>query len=72
MRTKAASFTASVMCFTGFDQCWNLQGILDVAIHPSLPSISLENRKKKENKILKKKRVKTQNKSILYKEHKDM
>lgn len=47
MRTKAASFAASVICFIGFDQCWNLQGILDVAIHLSLPSISPENRKEK-------------------------
>lgn len=60
MRTKAASFAASVMCFTGFDQCWNLQGILDVAIHLSLPSISPEYRKKNERKEKKKKeRVKT-------------
>lgn len=71
MRTKAASFAASVMCFTGFDQCWNLQGILDVAIHLSLPSISPEYRKINERKGKKKGIVKTQNKSILYKENKD-
>jgi len=47
IRTKAAASTASVMCFTGFDQCWNLWGILDVAVYLPLPSISLENTHKK-------------------------
>lgn len=71
MRTKAASFAASVTCFTGFDQCWNLQGILDVVyIFPSPPSpLRIGKKKMKENK---KERLKTQNKSILYKENKDM
>lgn len=44
MRTKAAAFTASVMCFTGFDQCWNLWGILDAAVYLPLPFITLKNR----------------------------
>lgn len=37
IRTKAAAFTALVMCFTGFDQCWNLWRILDVAVHVPPP-----------------------------------